>query len=314
MRIIQLPEAEEGAPSFADSQGYIWRLVETVDTPEAAEHLAKTYHIDNPCPERACMWYAEKSGGIRETCFELPCRHRNMQPPTPDSQKVLVDGRWYLADQSWTAGLVPRAVNPWGHPENGKATPRRHIPLAEWRQLLETLGYDTDIYNGIPEAVAEEHRLAKVLLSYWQFAQDRRITEEGLRYPIRLDAYRYYLDMENLNRKELLEAGVPARLLDEGYASFGEGEIQQMRRAPACPARSCSKRCAAGPKDGWKPTGQSQRRPLGSQTPPKCVSCWTGDKAQQRKSTYLPVGALAICTKLLPPAQNSCHLSRTLAV
>lgn len=65
---------------------------------------------------------------------------------------------------------------------------------------------------------------------YWQFAQDRRITEEGLRYPMRSDAYRYYLDMENLNRKELLEAGVPARLLDEGYASFVEGEIQQMRR------------------------------------------------------------------------------------
>lgn len=47
---------------------------------------------------------------------------------------------------------------------------------------------------------------------------------------MRSDAYRYYLDMENLNRKELLEAGVPARLLDEGYASFVEGEIQQMRR------------------------------------------------------------------------------------
>lgn len=47
---------------------------------------------------------------------------------------------------------------------------------------------------------------------------------------MRSDAYRYYLDMENLNRKELLEAGVPARLLDEGYASFVEREIQQMRR------------------------------------------------------------------------------------
>src|SRR5690606_25642790 len=147
--IIQLPEAEEGAPSFADSQGYIWRLVETVDTPEAAEHLAKP------------------------TTSTTPARNGH---------------------GSGTGGR-----------QAGSGRPASSFPA-------------------VTATCSRRHLTAR---RYWQFAQDRRITEEGLRYPMRSDAYRYYLDMENLNRKELLEAGVTARLLDEGYASFVEGEIQQ---------------------------------------------------------------------------------------